>query len=318
MIIRGISINRLCFSILMITIFSLAIASSTLAKDKACKQTTQAAFKACQFEVKDDLWIAKGNCNNLSDPVERQECEADAKETQAEGIEECNDQKDARTEVCEALGETPYDPEITPADFIDPTQIGDTVTPNPYFPLIPGTGWIYEGGDETIIVTVTDDTKQILGITCIVVKDVVKENGGVIEETDDWYAQDKVGNVWYFGEIARNYENGELVDIEGSWKAGVDGAKPGILMKAAPHLGDVYRQEFSLGDAEDIGEILSLTGTETVPAASCSGNCLVTKDYSPLEPDAVENKYYAPTIGLILEVNPETLERVELVAIITP
>lgn len=311
-------INRLCLSFLIITILSLAIVPCTIAKENACKQTTQAAFKACKFEVKDALWIAKGNCTNLADPSDRKECGAEANETQAEGMEECNDQKDARSEVCEALGEAPYDPEINPLNFVNPLEIGGRFIPNQYFPLIPGTIWKYAGGNETITVTVTAETKVILGVTCIVVNDVVKQDGEVIEETNDWYAQDTDGNVWYFGEIARNYEDGELVDIEGSWKAGVDGAKPGIIMKASPQVGDVYRQEFYLGDAEDMGEILSLTGTETVPAASCSGDCLVTKDYTPIEPDVVENKYYAPNIGLMLEVNPETLERVELVEIMTP
>ena len=116
-----------------------------------------------------------------------------------------------------------------------------------------------------------------------------------------------------FGEIAKNYEDGELVDLEGSWEAGVDGAKAGIIMKADPQVGDVYRQEFFLGDAEDMGEVLSLSGDETVPAADCDNECLVTKDYTPIEPDVEENKYYAPGVGPILEVDVETGERVELV-----
>jgi hypothetical protein len=143
----------------------------------------------------------------------------------------------------------------------------------------------------------------------------VDEDGEVIEDTFDWYAQDKDGNVWYFGEIALNFEDGQLVDIEGSWTAGVDGAKAGIIMKARPAVGDVYRQEFFLGDAEDMGEVLSVKASASVPApgASCDGDCLLTRDWTPLEPDAEEEKSYAPGIGPILEVNPETKERVELV-----
>jgi len=161
--------------------------------------------------------------------------------------------------------------------------------------------------------TVTDEVKEILGVTCAVVHNLVKENGEVIEDTEDWYAQDIFGNVWYFGEIAQDFEDGELVSIDGSWKAGVDGAKAGIIMKAAPAVGDVYRQEFSLGNAEDLAEVLSLTGSEVVPAATCNGDCLVTRDFTPLQPDVSEHKYYKPGFGLILEVNPDTGDRVELV-----
>jgi len=138
------------------------------------------------------------------------------------------------------------------------------------------------------------------------------------EDTDDWMTQDVEGNVWYFGEISKTYEDGELTDIEGSWTAGVDGAKPGILMKAAPEVGDVYRQEFALGEAEDAGEVVSTTGSATVPAASCSGSCVVTRDFTPIEPDGEEFKYYLSGVGLILEENPETGGRVELVDVTFP
>ena len=180
--------------------------------------------------------------------------------------------------------------------------------------------WVYEGDGETITVTVTGDTKEILGIEAVVVNDVVEEDGEIVEDTDDWYGQDVFGNVWYLGEISKNYEDGELVDIEGSWTAGVDGAKAGILMKAAPMVGDVYRQEWALGDAEDAAEVLSLTASAVVPAAgaSCAGTCVETLDFTPIEPDAAEEKYYSPDVGLILEVDTETGDRVELVSYSIP
>jgi hypothetical protein len=313
MISRHLLINRLCFASFTAVIFSLALGSLALARDgKFCTKTSQAALKACQFEAKDDFWIEKGKCNNLSDTDARQECEADASNAQKEALEECKDQKEARLEVCDLLGEDPYDPQINPVDFVDPSQIGNTVMPNQFFPITRGKSWTYTGNGETITVTVTDETKVILGVPCAVVRDVVREDGEVIEDTEDWFAQDISGNVWYFGEISQEFEDGELVSLEGSWKAGVDGAKPGIIMKATPQVGDVYRQEFLLGEAEDLAEILSLNGSATVPAASCNGNCLITKDFSPLEPDVEENKYYAPGTGLILEVNTETGARVEL------
>ena len=126
------------------------------------------------------------------------------------------------------------------------------------------------------------------------------------EDTDDFYAQATDGAVWYFGEAAKQLENGEIVGVEGSFRGGVDSAKPGIIMEAHPAVGDVYRQEFALGDAEDAAEVLSVTGTESVPGASCTSSCVVTHDFSPLEPDANEQKFYAPGVGIMLEIDFET------------
>ena len=290
-------------------------------RPRYCSQTAEVVSKACQCEGKDDFGIATANCINVSNREERKECKADAWDEKKEGRELCKEQFEARLEVCDLVGEERYDPDFDPANFVDPREIGKSVTPNKYFPLVPGTQWVYEGGDETITVTVTDDTKLIEGVTCIVVKDVVEEDGDLIEDTDDWYAQDLAGNVWYCGEIAKNFETfdgddpeePELVDIEGSWKAGRDGAKPGYLMLVAPMVGDVYRQEVSWGDAEDVAEVISITGSETVPASSCTNDCLITRDFTAIEPGINEYKYYAPGKGLILEVDMDG-NRVELVS----
>ncbi|HMB55228.1 MAG TPA: hypothetical protein VKU40_18060, partial [Thermoanaerobaculia bacterium] len=170
-------------------------------------------------------------------------------------------------------------------------------------------------------VTVTSRTKAIEGITCIEVRDVAEVDGVAVEVTDDWYAQDLDGNVWYCGEISQNFElfegddpeEPELVDVEGSWKAGRDGAKAGISLPAAPMVGDVYRQEVAWGDAEDAAEVLSVTASESSPEASCSGTCLQTFDFTPLDPEALEHKFYAPGVGLIVEVDLNTGDRVELI-----
>ncbi len=300
-------------------------ASITPASSNFCTATATAAFNACGFDAEDDYWITVGICNNFSDAQERIVCVADAGEERLEANEECADQQDARIEVCGLVGEEPYDPDFVPANFVDPDDIGVTVAPNPYFPLIVGTEWVYEGGDEIITVIVTDKTKVIDGVTCRVVNDVVEEEGVVIENTDDWYAQSLAGDVWYCGEIAENFESfegddpeePELVDIEGSFKAGREGAKPGILVLAAPQVGDAYRQEFALGDAEDVAEVLSISGSESVPAASCTNDCLITRDFTPLEPGVDENKYYVPGVGTILEVDDEG-NRTELVEFTMP
>ena len=170
------------------------------------------------------------------------------------------------------------------------------------------------------MVEVKDEIKLIQGILCVVVNDVVTEAGVLIENTDDWYAQDVDGNVWYCGEIAENYETfdddepnePELVDTDGSWKGGRDGAKVGMLIPAVPVPGAVIRQEVLYGEAEDAIEIDSVTASESAPGGSCAGDCLKTLDFTPLEPDTLEAKYYAPGIGMILEVDEESGDRVEL------
>ncbi len=212
---------------------------------------------------------------------------------------------------------TPIYANVDPSHFLSPDAMA--AAPNPYFPLVPGLVRILKSGDETITVTVTNETKEILGVTCVVVRDVVEENGEVIEDTDDWYTQDMFGNVWYFGEISKNYEDGELANLDGSWKGGVDDAQPGISNESQTEVGDVYRQEFALGEAEDMGEVISTTETEEmVPAANCADTCVVTRDFLPIEPGHVEKKYFAPGIGNILSIDLDTGKREELVQVIKP
>ena len=275
--------------------------------------------------------MAAGKCANLSDREAAADCLGEAREEMKAAKWLCRDQRDARLDVCEDLGQGPYDPELMPDEFFDPeTETITTGNANPYFPLIAGTQWVYEGdteeGTEVITVSVTDDTKEIEYpaesgnvFVCVVVRDVVAVDDDLLEDTNDWYAQDREGNVWYFGELSKNYEEGELVDIDGSWKAGVDGAIPGIVMRANPQAGDVYRQEYALGEAEDMATVVN-RGDEAVSVSngdSFSDDILKTGEYTPIEPDVFEFKYYAPEIGMVLEVNPETGERVELVEVTT-
>ena len=282
-----------------------------------CSKTAKAALKACKNGVRDDYWLNSGKCLNESDSDEREECQLDARQQRHEDRQLCSEQYDARKDICDMLGEAAYDPDIDPADFVD--VAGMTAMPNPYLPLIPGLTRIYQAGEEIVTVVVTDQTKEIQGVTCIVVRDTVEIDGELVEDTDDWLAQDIHGNVWYFGEISRNYEDGELSDLEGSWKAGEDGAKAGIVMKASPQVGDVYRQEFLLGEAEDMGEVISVSETDaSVPAADCSGGCVVTRDFLPIEPDVNEHKYFAPGIGEILAIDLESGETEELIEVIIP
>ena len=173
---------------------------------------------------------------------------------------------------------------------------------NRFLPLEPGTTFIYretaDGETERDVVTVTSKTKTILGVKTVVVRDTVTDaNGDLVEDTLDWYSQDKDGNVWYFGEDTKEYKNGHVVSTEGSWQAGVKGAKPGIVMEAHPHPGDIYMQECARGVAEDTAKVLQLGQSVTVPYGTFH-NVLVTKDYTPLD-KPVEHKHYAPCIGLV-------------------
>lgn len=277
-----------------------------------CSRTAGTVTKACLRDAWGDYWIDIGNCLNLSTVEERQECRGEAKEDRKEAVEECGEIYEAYLEACALLGEEPYDPEIDPADFVSGVD-------NPYFPLVPGRIFVYEGmtddGLERVETAVTHDTVEIMGVECMVVRDVEYLDGEMIEDTFDWYAQDLDGNVWYFGELSFEIEEGQIIGIEGSWKAGEDGAKPGIIMKAAPQVGDVYRQEFLLGEAEDMGEVIDLDGAVTVPYGTFTGT-LVIKDFSPLDPGAFEHKHYASGLGFLVEIDGETGQRVELIDVI--
>lgn len=196
-----------------------------------------------------------------------------------------------------AYFDDPYSPEVIPSDFV--WDINNT-----YFPLIPETTYVYEGdtgdGLEHIVVTVLNETKVIMGVNCVVVRDTVSVDGEIVEDTYDWYAQDVHGNVWYMGEDSKEYENGNVVSTVGSWEGGVDGAKPGIIMLANPIEGIYYRQEYYKGDAEDMAGVIQVGETKAISYGSFN-DVLVTKDFTPLEPGVAEYKYYAPGIGLILE-----------------
>ena len=204
-------------------------------------------------------------------------------------------------EVAEENAAT-YAPQIDPSNFVDKID-------NRYMMLTPGTTFFYEGktadGPERVETYVSHKTRDVLGVKCTIVRDKAFLNGKLSEDTFDWYAQDREGNVWYFGEDTKEYENGKVVSTKGSWEAGVDGAKPGIVMEANPQVGDSYRQEYYEGEAEDMAEVLSLDASGLNDAVSVPygsfGDVLMTKEWNPLEPGVLEYKYYAPGTGLIGE-----------------
>lgn len=223
-------------------------------------------------------------------------------------------------------GDLPTDPGIAADRMIEapdlppPSEFAGEVD-NLFFPLIPGTRFEYRSdtdeGVETTIVEVTNQTRTILGIVTTVVRDRVYLDGDLTEDTYDWYAQDGAGNVWYLGEASCEIVDDQCVSTEGSWEAGVDGARAGIQMWGDPalHQGKTYRQEFYQDVAEDIAKVVRLDVTVSVPYGTFSG-CLVTMDGNLLEPGVVEHKYYCPGVGLVLEVEPRGgRSRLELQAV---
>jgi hypothetical protein len=199
------------------------------------------------------------------------------------------------------------------SDFVDSID-------NPWMPWRPGTTWRFVGktadGTERTIVTVTHRTHLVQGVRTTVVHDVVHLNGRLLEDTFDWYAQDKDGNVWYFGEDTKEYD-GSKVDTSGSWAAGVDGARAGIAMEGDPQVGDHYFQEWYPGEAMDQGQVLDTDASANVPFGHLTG-LLKTKDFTRLEPTADEHKYYKRGVGVVLEISLHEKDTTELVSMDRP
>jgi hypothetical protein len=190
---------------------------------------------------------------------------------------------------------------------LDPASFSANIT-NPYWPMKPGTRWIYHNVEEgnppqDIAVVATTTTKKLAnGVTARVVRDTARVKGQITEDTIDWYAQDADGNVWYMGEQTAEFENGKIASRAGSWEAGKDGAMPGIMLPAEPQVGQKYRQEYKKGEAEDNGEVLATNNLVETTAGSYKKS-LVTMDTSAVETTAVEYKFYAPGVGPLLALD---------------
>jgi hypothetical protein len=277
-----------------------------------CDAVSQVIKRGSLREAQTDYAFSLAMCMNETDDVDREECIDEAQDAFKEAVDLAHEQYDARLEVCALLGGGPYDPELDEDEF-------DAHVNNTYFPLVVGRTLLYEmhnaEGTESTVVQALHDTVEIDGAECRAVSDVVSLNGQVVEDTIDWYSQHEDGDVWYFGEISKSFdEDGFLHDLSGSWRTDVEGAKPGVIMFDAPVPGTTYRQEYLVNVAEDVATILSLDETVTVPAGTFT-HCLKTRDWTPMEPDAIEIKYYAPGIGMVLEVDQDTGDRTELVQI---
>ncbi len=314
-----------------------------------CSKTAKQMFGACRADVNDNFREARAKCLNIGDDEERGECFAEAWEERHEESDECFDQREARYEACDLLGEDRYDPDPLkdPAImFVDPDDIGDTYEPNPYVNLTVGHTYVLRAGEdfeEIVVVTVTDEVREAEGydpnpgdddapvvlcrtvVDAVVIEEIDEEDGTIdyepVEITDDEFAQDVNGAVYYCGEVSRNFEDGYLVDIDGSFFSGIEGAKGGVLMRAVPAEGEADRQEWSIGEAEDVVEYVSLATSpdEENPLFPCNDQCLQTHDTDALSPGETEFKYYLEDVGFVLAVALEdgtpTGEREELLCV---
>ncbi len=215
------------------------------------------------------------------------------------------------TNVSDTTGPAGSLPQGSETVNLDPADFSTNID-NPYWPMSPGSRWVYRETDTTgarqqVVVEVTNRTKKIAnGVEARVIRDTVTENGQPVEITDDWYAQDSAGNIWYLGEATAEYKNGKVSSRTGSFEAGVDGAQAGIAMPANPQPGQSYRQEYYKGEAEDKGAVLTV-GQERVqvPFGYFNKNVVMTRDLVPLEPKVQELKFYAPGVGPLLSVHTD-------------
>jgi hypothetical protein len=211
---------------------------------------------------------------------------------------------------------------LAPTSGPDPRNFVSRVD-NPWFPLVPGTTFVFRGVKDGKfahdVFTVTGATKTIQGVRCTAVRDRLYLAGRLEERTTDWYAQDRRGNVWYFGEATAELDRaGHVTSTEGSWQAGRDGAQAGIYMTARPMVGQPRRQEYYRGHAEDHFAVVSLRARVSVPYVT-SNRALLTKEWTPLEPGTLDHKYYVRGIGNVKEVTVKgPLERSELVSVQRP
>ncbi len=309
----------------LVALLPATAASADHYKRTVCEQTADTMAQACRFDAQDNYYETLANCQNMGDGEERRDCFGDAYANKRDEAVFCGEVKEARLDACEILNEDRYDPDpLLVNEFIDPNLVPDMYARNPYVSVAAGHTYVLragEGGEETVVVHVTEDTREILGVQCRVVVDIVLEtfvDGDTneleyeaVEVTDDWFAQTVNGDVVYCGEVARNFEDGVLRDVDGSFEAGIDFAKSGFLVLQSPASGLAHRQEFALSEAEDIIQYVSLStapteeegGNNPNPEFSCGDDqCLQTFDFAPIDPESTEHKYYLPGIGFVLAV----------------
>ena len=290
------------------------------AEADACLAHARLMRRACLADRLDDLLVHRADCVYVTPPEEQEECLEEAAEEAAEKRVECREVFQARKDLCELLGGERFDIEFDPADFVDPDEIGDGIDPNPYWPLTEGHTHVILADGEVTVVTATDEIRDVGGLPCRVIRDLVFEEaeddrGDVeyeaIEVTQDWYAQHVDGDVIYCGENTYEIEDGLIDNTDGSFANGTDRARAGFLVRAFPVVGEGDRQEMASDEAEDYVRYENLATTPSaeeggdVAAFPCSGTCLQTYEVNPRDPGEAEYKYYLPGTGFVLAAKLE-------------
>ena len=300
----------------------------------ACSTHARLMRRACYADRWDDFLVHSADCVYVTAAEDRKECREEAWEERAEKKEECEDVYEARLDICEVVGEEPFALDLDPADFVDPDDIGDTVTPNQYWPLQAERTHVIVADGEVTIVTNQDDTRDVGGLPCRVVWDLVFEEeddgaGGfeyaAAEVTQDWYAQHLNGDVVYCGENTYETEDDLILGTDGSFANGEERARAGFLLREMPVVGDGDRQEMASDEAEDFVEYVSLASGPSAAEGgegtiACNGGCLQTREVNPHDPGEAEYKYYLPGTGFVLATKLEddvpTGEREEVTCIV--
>jgi len=284
---------------------------------QACSTHAKLLRRACSADRNDDFLVHIADCVYVSSEQDERECRAEARADRAEKAEECEDVYEARLEVCDLVGEMRFDIEFDPAEFVDPNDIGDGIDPNPYWPLTAGHTHVIIADGEVTVVTATDEVREVGGLPCRVIRDLVFEESAdemgeieydAVEVTQDWYAQHVDGDAIYCGENTYEVEDGLIDNTDGSFANGTDRARAGFLVRAFPVPGEGDRQEMATDEAEDYVRYEKLMTTPSndeggdVDAFPCNGTCLQTFEVNPRDPGQAEYKYYLPGTGFVLAV----------------
>ena len=285
---------------------------------KACSTHAKLLRHACYADRQDDYLVHIADCVYVTSREDERDCRADARDESAEKSEECRDVYEARLDLCDLVGERRYDVVFDPDDFIDPNDIGVTVDANPYWPLTAGHTHVIVADDgeskEVTVVAATDEVRDVGGLPCRVIRDLVFEESEdegeieyeAVEVTQDWYAQNLMGDTVYCGENTYEIEDGLIDNTDGSFANGTDRARAGYLVRAFPVPGNGDRQEMATDEAEDYVRYENLAATPSaaeggdVEAFPCAGACLQTYEVNPRDPGQAEYKYYLAGTGFVL------------------
>jgi hypothetical protein len=322
--------KRHAFSAGALTLIAAMAFSRGAAAQNFCFQTAEFLEDACRRQAEAEFFVSRAICTNLTDSRERSACLRQGRTTRSRSRRLCREQNALRRDICDLVGQDRFDPVLDPGQF--ETDFTSLQSRNAFFPLDIGNRSRFEGEDELRTVEVLDETRLIDGLTCVGVNARTFRNGDLVEETINAFAQARDRTVVHCGEELRSFESfegddprrPELVGVEGSFRAGRNGDRPGITFRGAPIEGDTFFESFSLGNAEDVVEILSTDFgindddnlDRFVPRRLgellCAADCVVTRSFSLLEPGEETFRFFAEGIGLFLEVDPETRETLQL------